>query len=135
MFPRELSQQQVLVKSQISTQDQMTKIDNESKIKESIVEKDRAAIGLKYPIRVEDREESSSSSFVNILNSDQEYPVVSSHRSPTLIEAPLPEHLEEVHSSLVTEKILSERHSVVQEEESPSSYNIEETFQAFTFNL
>ena len=44
-------------------------------------------------------------------------------------------HLEEVHSSLVTEKVLSERHSVIEEEDHPSSYNIEEIFGAFTFKL
>jgi hypothetical protein len=52
-----------------------------------------------------------------------------------LIKDPLPEHLEEFHSSLVTEKISSERHLVIHEEENPSSYNIEEIFEAFTFNL
>jgi len=72
---------------------------------------------------------------VNILNSDQEDSVVSSHRSPTLVEATLPKHLEEVHSSPVTEKISSKRHSLVHEEDNPSSYNIEEIFEAFTFNL
>ena len=55
-------------------------------------------------------------------------------RSPTLIEAPLPEHLEEVHSSPATEKIPSKRHSVIHEEENSSSYNVEEIFDAFTFN-
>ena len=44
-------------------------------------------------------------------------------------------HLEEVHSSPVTEKIPSERNLVVQEEDHPSSYNIEEIFDAFTFNF
>ena len=58
-----------------------------------------------------------------------------SHRSPTLIEDPLPEHLEEVHSYLVMDKIPSERHSVINEEENTSSCNIEEIFKAFTFNL
>ena len=60
-----------------------------------------------------------------------------SHRSPTLIlqDAPLPIHLEEVHSLLVMEKIPSERHLMIQEEEHPSIYNIEEIFDAFTFNL
>jgi hypothetical protein len=59
------------------------------------------------------------------------------HRSPTLIlqDVPLSGHLEEVHSSPVTEKIPSERHLVIHEEEIPSSYNIEEIFDAFTFNL
>ena len=40
-------------------------------------------------------------------------------------DAPLPMHLEEVQSSSVIEKILSERHSVIQEEDHPSIYNIE----------
>ena len=44
-------------------------------------------------------------------------------------------HLEEVHSSPIMEKILSQRHSMIQEEDHPSSYNIEEIFDAFTFNL
>ena len=44
-------------------------------------------------------------------------------------------HLEEVHSSPVMKKILSERYSVIQEEDNPSRYNIEEIFDAFTFNL
>ena len=49
--------------------------------------------------------------------------------------APLPMHVEEVHSSPITKKVPSERHSVVQEEDPPSSYNIEEIFSAFTFSL
>ena len=63
--------------------------------------------------------------FVNILDSDQEYSDVPVHRSPTLIEAPFPEHLEEVHSSPVMENIPSERHPIIHEEENPSNYNIE----------
>jgi hypothetical protein len=51
----------------------------------------------------------------------------------SLIEALLPEHLKEVHSSLVMEKIPSERNSVINEEENTSSYNIEKIFEAFTF--
>ena len=59
------------------------------------------------------------SKFVNILDSDQKYLDVPSHRSPTLIlqDAPLPMHLEEVHSSLVMKNISSERDVVIQEEE------------------
>ena len=92
----ELSQQHVLVKSQIPTLDQMTKDGKEVEIQRVIAEKNRTSIEWKDPIRIEDREESSSSSsmFVNILDLDQEDSVVPSHRSPTLIEAPLPEHLE-----------------------------------------
>ena len=44
-------------------------------------------------------------------------------------------HLEEVHSTPITEKVPYERHFVIQEEYHPSSYNIEEIFGAFTFNL
>ena len=33
------------------------------------------------------------------------------------------------------EKFLSERHSVIQEDDHPSSFNIEEICGAFTFNL
>ena len=58
-----------------------------------------------------------------------------SRRNPTLIKAQILENQEEVHSSPTTEKILSERHSIIQEEENPSSYNIEEIFEAFTFHL
>ena len=60
--------------------------------------------------------------FVNILDLDQDDSVVPSHQSPTMIEAPLPKHLEEVHSSRVMAKIPSERHSMIHEEENPSSY-------------
>ena len=58
-------------------------------------------------------------------------------QTPTIVihDAPLPMHMEEVHSSPITEKVPSERHSVIQEEDHPSSYNIEEIFDAFIFNL
>ena len=44
-------------------------------------------------------------------------------------------HLENIHCSPITEQGLYERHSAVQEEDHRSSYNIEEIFGAFTFNL
>ena len=71
------------------------------------------------------------------LNSNKEDSDVPTHQSPNLIlqDDPLPIHLKEVHSSPVTEKISYEWHSVIQEEEHPSSYNIEEIFNSFTFNL
>ena len=71
----------------------MSQIDKEAEIKKSITEKNRDAIEWKNIIKIEGVEESSSYSFVNILDSDQEDLVVPSHWSPTLIEAPLPEHL------------------------------------------
>ena len=71
------------------------------------------------------------------LDLDKDDLDVPSHRSPTLIlqHSTLPMHLEEVHSSPIMEKILFERNSVIEEEEHPSIYNIEEIFDAFTFNL
>ena len=71
------------------------------------------------------------------LDSNKEDSYTPSHLSPTVIvhDAPLSMHLEEVHSSPVMKKILPERNSVIQEEEHPSSYNIEEIFDALTFNL
>ena len=61
---------------------------------------------------------------------------VSSCQSPTLLEFQIPNKHEEVHSSLTMDKNPSKRHSKVQEEEEdPLSYNIDEIFEAFTFNL
>ena len=60
------------------------------------------------------------------LNSNREDSEVPSHRFPTLIlqDVPLLGNLEEVHSSPIMEKIMSERNLVIHEEENPSSYNI-----------
>jgi hypothetical protein len=71
------------------------------------------------------------------LDSDKEDLDIPSHRSPTIIihDVPLPMHMEEVHSSPIKKKILPEMHSVIQEEDHPSNYSIEEIFDAFTFNL
>ena len=44
-------------------------------------------------------------------------------------------HMEEVHSLHVTEKVPSERNSLIQEEDHSSSYNIREIYGAFTLNL
>ena len=82
-------------------------------------------------------EESSYSYSMSMYNIDygREDLEVPSCRSPTLIEDQLPENQEEVHSSPTMEKILSKRHSVKHKEENPLSYNIEEIFEAFSFNL
>ena len=50
-------------------------------------------------------------------------------------DAPLPMHLEEAHSLPITEKVSSERHSMMKKEDHFSSYNNKEIFGAFTFNL
>ena len=44
-------------------------------------------------------------------------------------------HMEEVHSSPIMERVPSERNYAIQEKEHPSSYNTEEIFGDFTFNL
>ena len=88
-------------------------------------------------VRIDD-EKSSSSSSMSLYNieSNEKHSKVSSRRTPTLIENEVPEQLDEVHSSLTTNKNQSERHSQVQqEEEDPLNYNIDEIFEAFTFNL
>ena len=115
----------------------MLKIDKEAYIKKAIVEKNKVASERKNIIKIKDVEESSSSSSMSMysLDSDRENSEVPSHQTPTLIEAQLPENQEEVHNSPTIEKIPSERHSVIHEEENTSSYNIEEIFEAFTFNL
>ena len=127
------------MKSKIPTPDQMTQIVKKAEIQKAKAEKRKAAIEWRNLIRINDEEEESSSSSMSMYNLDldKEDSDVPSHRSPTVIlhDSPLPMHLEEVHSSPVMEKIPSERHSVIQEENHPSSHNIEEIFYAFTFNL
>ena len=60
-----------------------------------------------------------------------------SNRSPTIVihDAPLPLHMEEVHSSPIMDKVTFELLFVIQEEDHPLSYNIEEILGTFTFNL
>ena len=96
LFPGELSQQQVLVKSQIPTSDQMLKINKEVEIKRAIVEKNRVASERKNLIRIEDVEESYSSSSMSTysIDSDREDSKVPSRRTPTLIKAQLRENQE-----------------------------------------
>ena len=62
------------------------------------------------------------------LDLDKEDSYFPSHLSPIVIlhDSTLPMHLEEVHSSPVTKKIPYERYLVIQEEDNPFSYNIEE---------
>ena len=50
-----------------------------------------------------------------------------------MVETLVPDNPEEVHSSPTMDKSQSERHSQVQED--PSSYKINDIFEAFTFNL
>ena len=115
--------------SKIPTPDQMIQIDKEVGIQKTKAKKRKVAIERRNLIELKDVEEESSSSSMSMYNLDpnKQDSYVSSHQSPTIIlhDPPLPMHLEEVHSSPITEKILSKRHSVIQEEEHPSNYNIE----------
>ena len=79
----------------------MSKIDKEAEIKRSIDEKNRVASERKNLIRIEDVEESSSSSSMSMysLDSHREDLEVSSRQSPTLIKVQLPQNQEEVQTS------------------------------------
>ena len=138
-LPGELSEQHVLVKSQIPTLDQMSKVDKEGETKRGIEEKNKVSSERQNVVKIEDVEESSSSSSMSIyiIDYDREISEVPSCESPTLIEFQIPDKLEEVHNSPTTDNNLFERNSKVQEEEEeyPLSYTIEEIFEAFTFNL
>ena len=54
MFPGELSQHQVLVKSWMPTPDQMNKIDKEAEIEKAIAEKNITVIERKNIITIKD---------------------------------------------------------------------------------
>ena len=70
------------------------------------------------------------------IESDGKDSEVSSRWSTTLLKSQIPNKLEEVHSYPPMDKNPYERHSQVQQEdEDPSSYNIDEIFEDFTFNL
>ena len=57
LLPRELSQQQVLVMSQIPTPDQMSKVDKEAEVKRAIEERNKVASERDNVVRIEDEEE------------------------------------------------------------------------------
>lgn len=115
----------------------MPKVHKEVETKKSIEEKNRVANEWNNLIKIEDLEESSSSSSISMYSIDfyQEDSEVPSRRSPTLIKAQIPKNQEELHIYPTMEKNPSERHSIILEEENRSSYNIKEIFKAFTFNL
>ena len=115
----------------------MSQIDKEAEQKRAIEVKSKVSSKRLDIVRIEDEESSSSSSmFLYNIESNEKDSEVSSRRSLTLIETQVPEQTEEVHISLTMDKTQSARHSQAQqEEEDPSSYNIDEIFEAFTFNL
>ena len=121
----------------IPTSDQMSQIDKEAEQKKAIKVKSKASSEKLNIVRIDD-EESSSSSSMSLYNieSNEKHLEVSSQRTPTMIENQVPEQLDEVHNSPTTDKNQSERHSQVQqEEEDLLNYNIDEVFEAFTYNF
>jgi hypothetical protein len=105
----------------------MSQKDKDAELKRSIEVRNKVSSERMNVVRIED-EESSSSSSMSLYNieSDEKDSEVSSRKTPTLVETQVSDKLEEVHSSLTTDKNQSERHSQVQqEEEDPSSYNID----------
>jgi hypothetical protein len=67
----------------------MSKVDKEAKTKKAIEEKNRVASKWKNLIRIEDMEESSSSSSMSMysIDYDREHSEMPSRQSTTLIEA------------------------------------------------
>ena len=86
----------------------MVQIDKEAKRQKSKLDKSKATMEWRNPIRIKDCEEESSSSSMSMYNldSNREYLEVPSNRSPTVVihDVPLPMHMEEVHSSPLMEK-------------------------------
>ena len=84
----------------------MIQIDKEAEIQKVKVEKRKDDIEWRNIIRIEDKEEESSSSLMSMyrLDSNREDSDVPSHQSPTAIlhDAPLPMHVENVHTSPIT---------------------------------
>ena len=136
-MPGELSQQQVLFKSRIPTPDQMLQIDREAEKKKAIEVKCKVSSGKLNIVKIDDEESSSSSSMsLYSIESNEKHSEVSSRRTPTMIENQDPEQLDEVHSSPTADKNQSERQSQIQQtEEDQLNYDIDEVFEAFTFNL
>ena len=115
----------------------MSRMDKEEELKKATEVKNKGSSERVNIVRIED-EESSSSSIMSLysIESDKRDSEVSSRQTPTLIWTQVPEQPEEVHNSSTIDRNQSERHSQVQqEEEDPSSYNIDEIFEAFTFNF
>ena len=105
----------MLVMSQIPNPNQMSKVDKEAELERAIEEKHKVASEQDNVVKIEDEEESSSSSLMSMysIESNRKGLEVSSRRSPTLIEVQIPDKLEEVHSSPTLDKIPSERNSKV----------------------
>ena len=139
---RELRQQRVLVKPKIPTPKLMIQVDKEFERQKLDIERSKAITKWKMLLRIDDQDKdtSSSVSMYDIDSNDEGSKFVSS-RTPSIVRQITPPLVndKEIKILPITKKIYSERHcsvnSVILEEEHPSSYNIEEIFGSFTFNL
>jgi hypothetical protein len=143
LLPRELSQQRVLVKYKIPTPEQMIQVDKEVERQKVDIERSKAITKRKMLPRINDQDKDTSSSSVSMydIDFDDEGTEFVSSQTPSIVRqiTPLRINDEEINSSPITEKIPSKRHcfvnSMIIKEEHPSSYNIEEIFGSFTFDL
>ena len=83
----------------------MSQIDKEAEVKRAIEVKHKVSTERVNIVRIEG-EESSSSYSMSLYNieSDRKDSEVSFHRSPTLVEAQVPDKPKEVHNSPTTDK-------------------------------
>ena len=114
-------------------------VDKEAERLMTQIDKNKATIERNILPRVEDYEEnlvSSSMSIYSVDPSEEGSQFLSSWTAIVVIHnTPLSMHEEEIYSSPITNKFPSERHSLVLDEHYPSSYNIDEIFGSFTFNI
>ena len=133
-LPGELSEQGILVKSKIPTPKEIMQIDKRVENKKATIEK---------KISITEQDSSPSTSYISLYNIDSKNDGFDDalSRTPSLMkEASSPhEQGEEINSSQAIVKIPSERNCSnnvgILVEEGPSSYNIEEIFSSFTFDL
>ena len=97
----------------------MTQIDKEVERQKSNIEENKDTIEKNILPRAEDYDEDSSCSYMSMyrLDSSEEGSKSLSNWTPTVVvhNASLPMHVEEVHSSPITKKVMYELRSVVQE--------------------
>jgi hypothetical protein len=98
----------------IPTPNQMSQINKEAEQKKAMEERSKVLRKRLNIVRIDDEKSTSSSSFsLYSIESNGKYSKVSSQRTPPMVENQFLEQLEEVHSSLTTNKNQFERHSQV----------------------
>lgn len=117
----------------------MIQVDQKTNRQRAKILKNEATIECNILPRIKDFEEdlsSSSMSMYSLYSSEEGLDFLSS-QVPTIVihNTSLSMHEEGICNSPITKKVPFERHSVVSEENHTSSYNIEEIFGSFTFNL